>query len=280
MVLDQSQSTKSSTQHLPNLVIIGAMKCGTTSLHQYLNLHPQIQMSELKELDFFVEDKNWKLGVDWYRSQFPASVDILGESSPNYTKYPFFSGVPERMHQLIPDAKLIYLVRDPVRRVLSHYMHQYTNRAEYRSLSKAFSDLNHNHYVISSRYAFQLEQFLSFYSLDQILVLSLEELACSPVNTLQQVFRFLGVDPNFNHPDFSQVFHQSSDKQRLTDFGATLFRLPAGGRLLKVIPHLMAEQVIPPKLDNSLKQQLIEILQPDVDRLRSLTGNSFSAWSL
>jgi Sulfotransferase domain len=280
MLLNHSQSAPPNVQQLPNLIIIGAMKCGTTSLHQYLNLHPQIQMSGFKELDFFVKEKNWQRGLNWYQCQFAEPTDIIGESSPNYTKYPVFSGVPERMHQMIPGAKLIYLVRDPIRRILSHYLHQYTNRAEQGSLQAALTDLNQNNYVTTSCYAMQLEQFLPYYSMDQILVLSLEELSQNRRSTLQRVFRFLAVDPNFDHPAFSQVFHQSSDKQRLTNLGAMLFRLPAGGRLLNVIPHLMAEDVTAPRLEDSLRQQLAEVLQPDVERLRSLTGESFSAWSL
>src|SRR5687767_10224357 len=75
------------THMLPNLVVIGAMKSATSSLHHYLNLHPEISMSETKELDFFVEDKNWPRGIEWYESQFSAAR-IRGESSPNYTAYP------------------------------------------------------------------------------------------------------------------------------------------------------------------------------------------------
>lgn len=290
MLLNLSQSASPCTQRLPNLVVIGAMKCGTTSLHHYLNLHPQIQMSQLKELDFFINEMNWKRGIDWYCSRFTLSSEaqspeIIGESSPNYTKYPLFAGVPDRMHRVIPEAKLIYLVRDPVRRILSHYLHQYIDRAESRSFDQvftesAFTDIQRNSYMITSRYAMQLEQFLFYYPSEQILVLSLEDLSCDRARTLQRVFRFLGVDPNFQHPAFSSVLHQSSDKQRLTDLGALLFRLPAGGRLLKWIPAWMAQDVTPPVISAALQQQFIELLQPEVDRLRSLTGESFAAWSL
>lgn len=280
MLLHRSKPASLNRQNLPNLVMIGAMKCGTTSLHQYLNLHPQIRMSGLKELDFFVKEKNWPRGIRWYRSHFGEPADILGESSPNYTKYPMFSGVAERMSQVLPTAKLIYLVRDPVQRTLSHYLHQYTNRAEQQELEAALADLSSSHYVASSRYAMQLEQFLPYYSLDQILILSLEDLASHRRHTLQRVFRFLEVETPFDHPGFSQIFHQSNNKQRLTNLGVMLFRLPAGGRLLQVIPQLMAEEIALPELLPSVRERLIELLQPDVDRLRSLTGESFSAWSL
>lgn len=92
---------------LPNLIVIGAHKGGTTSLHHYLRQHPQIFMSSLKELDFFVDEFNWPKGIDWYRKQFSSVAPIRGESSPSYTHFPKLKGVPERIHHLIPDAKLI-----------------------------------------------------------------------------------------------------------------------------------------------------------------------------
>ena len=106
---------------LPNLIIIGGLKCGTTSIHHYLGLHPEIHMSKPKELNFFVEELNWDLGLDWYRGRFDDRFAVRGESSPHYTNLPYFEGVPERIHEHIPDAKLIYMVRDPISRILSHW---------------------------------------------------------------------------------------------------------------------------------------------------------------
>lgn len=101
----------------PNLVVIGAAKCGTTSLHEYLNAHPQIAMSREKELDFFVAEKNWSRGLDWYEAQFE-DAPIRGESSVSYAAFPEYQGVPERIVRALPDARVIYLVRDPVERVV------------------------------------------------------------------------------------------------------------------------------------------------------------------
>src|ERR671915_544163 len=97
---------------LPNLIVIGAMKSGTTSLHNYLSLHPEIFMTEVKEPSFFTLEGNWWRGREWYEAQFPVAAKIRGESSPDYTKHPRHAGAPERMHAMIPDAKLVYLLRD------------------------------------------------------------------------------------------------------------------------------------------------------------------------
>jgi hypothetical protein len=87
-------------QALPSFLIIGAMKAGTTSLYHYLKSHPQIHMSRIKELDFFVTELNWGRGLDWYSQQFSGigtNVLAAGEASTNYTKYPRYKGVPERI---------------------------------------------------------------------------------------------------------------------------------------------------------------------------------------
>ena len=80
--------------------MIGGLKCGTTSLHHYLNLHPEVGMSRPKELNFFVAELNWELGADWYRSHFPADAAVRGETSPHYTNRPRFEGVAERMREM------------------------------------------------------------------------------------------------------------------------------------------------------------------------------------
>ena len=89
---------------LPNLIVIGAAKCGTTSLHEYLDAHPEIAMSREKELYFFIEEKNWNKGLAWYESNFDPHARVRGESSPGYTVFPLYQGVPERMAAIVPNA--------------------------------------------------------------------------------------------------------------------------------------------------------------------------------
>lgn len=265
---------------LPNLVIIGAMKCGTTSLHQYLNLHPEISMSQMKELDFFIEGKNWERGLEWYKSQFKENTKVIGEASPNYTKYHVFPNVAQRMGDLIPDAKLIYLVRDPIQRITSHYLHQVIARAEHRSFDEVFSNLNNNHYVMCSLYAEQLKQFMPYYSLSNILVVSLEDLARNRLAVLKRIFQFLSVCSDFQHPEFSSILHRSSDKQRLTKLGESISRLPMGMRLLNLLPFKTSETIAPPEVSISLKQELMVFLAKDAEQLRQLTNNSFTDWAV
>ncbi|MBW1859762.1 MAG: sulfotransferase domain-containing protein, partial [Deltaproteobacteria bacterium] len=120
---------------------IGALKCGTTSLHYYLGLHPEISMSREKELYFFVKECNWNKGIDWYRSNFSGESKIHGESTPIYTAYPVYVGVAERMHGVVPGTKLIYVVRDPIDRLVSHYVHACEMGREDRGIEGALSIL-------------------------------------------------------------------------------------------------------------------------------------------
>mgnify|MGYP001422091871 CR=1 FL=1 len=206
---------------LPNLIIIGAMKCGTTSLHHYLKLHPSIGMSVQKELHFFQGAASWERGQDWYRSCFDPTKPVRGESSPGYSNFPRIGGVPERMHAVIPDAKLIYLVRDPVKRTLSHYRHMVAERGEERTLREVLADPAEP-YTRRSCYHFQLEQYLPFYDLGKILVVQQEALLLDRVRTMANIFEWLGVDPAFSSIRFRYRRHRSVRKRRLTELGQRL----------------------------------------------------------
>ena len=109
----------------PNLFIIGAMKSGTSSLHAYLGTHPSVFMCEPKEPGYFVEQLNLKRGRGWYSKLFHGAegASIRGESSTEYTKAPMYGGVPQRLAEFNPQAKIIYLMRDPIERSISHYWH-------------------------------------------------------------------------------------------------------------------------------------------------------------
>src|SRR5688500_5445420 len=123
--LTRARGSASSESLLPNLITIGAQKCGTSGLHYYLGLHPEVSMSTPKELNYFIAERNWGRGPEWYGRHFDPNARCRGESSPNYTAFPQHMGVPERMASVVPDAKLIYIVRDPLARIAAHYVHNF-----------------------------------------------------------------------------------------------------------------------------------------------------------
>ena len=285
---------------LPNLLVIGAQKCGTTSLHRYLDAHPEIAMSDPKELDFFVEhedrprylvDGNWHRGVDWYASHFPDHVPVRGEASPNYTAYPSVPEVPERAAGIVPDARLVYLVRDPIERIVSHYLHRVGASREGRPLDEVLADRDDAaRYVDRSRYAMQVERWLEHFPGERLLVIAQEDLRADAPSVLRRVFRFLSVDDTFVSAEFTRA-HQPSDEKRATvgfvrrlerPLAGAAHRLPLGASraLGRAFRRTFGRALERPRIGDERRRDLEDLLRDDVERLRALTGQRFDSWSL
>ncbi len=276
---------------LPNLIIIGGLKCGTTSLHHYLNLHPEIAMSRPKELNFFVSELNWPLGRDWYAGHFDPSARIRGESSPHYTNRPSFNGVPGRMRELLgSDVRLVYVVRDPIDRMLSHYLHNVGGGYEDRSLVDALSDPESS-YVARSRYFFQVEPYLEEFGADRVQIVGREELKADRPGTMRRSFEFLGVDPNFTSEQFEREWEtgvaKTGSRFRLMDRAVRLPGLRAIDRNFDRLPESLrwlAERVVhdpdrgevaKPEVPDSLRRHLVELFRDDTTKLERLAERSF-----
>ncbi len=179
-------------------LIIGAMKCGTSSLFSYLAQHPEIAGSKVKEPDFFASDDNFARGMGWYRDLWQWDGDvhrIALEASTNYTKMPGFPNAAARI-ATIAEARFrfIYIMRDPVKRIESHRIHRMdTHWREFERDPGGFSE----HEINTSRYAMQLEPYFAHFPAERIFLTSLEELKEDPERVLRDIFRFLGVDPEF-----------------------------------------------------------------------------------
>lgn len=273
---------------LPNLIVIGAQKCGTSGLHYYLSLHPEVSMSRPKELNFFIEERAWPRGLDWYRGHFDPAANVRGETSPNYTAFPQHKGVPERMHSILPDAKLIYTVRDPLERIAAHWVHNYAKRREKGDLAATLTHPNTS-YVARSRYAMQLERFLAFYERDQVLVLDQADLRYDRAATLRTIFDFLGVDADFTHPRFEQERHQTARKTRATRLATRLERIgrsrrgrlfPSGFWLILDDRLPLRRQIKRPDVRGALPADVLATLRADSERLRELTGRDFPDWTI
>jgi len=296
-------STAANKFHmLPNLLVIGAQKCGTTSLHRYLAAHPEVAMSEPKELDFFVEHEdrphyvangNWHRGVDWYASHFPDDVPVRGESSPNYTAYPNVERIPERAAAIVPDAALIYMVRDPIERIVSHYLHRVGSSRERRSLEETLGDIERGTgmvFVDRSRYYMQIERWLECFPRERLLVLAQEDLRADTAGTLGRVFRFLSVDDSFVSEEFARTHHPSSEKRAAVGLAQRVERplanvahrlpLSASRALGRTFRRVLGRTVARPEISTERRAQLEDLLRDDVERLRAFTGRRFESWSL
>lgn len=204
---------------LPNFLVIGAMKAGTTSLFRYLEPHPQIFMPRLKELDFFIAEGNWGRGIDWYRHQFRQAGEgsiAIGEASPTYSKYPQFDGVPERIALALPRVRLIYVVRDPVERIRSHYSHRVLVGSESNPIDVAV--VEDPSYLDCSRYALQIGRYMDWFDREQLLIVRSEDLRSCRTQTLRRVHRFLGVDPDVLPPTIDEEFFVTSERESYPAF--------------------------------------------------------------
>lgn len=277
----------------PNLIIIGGLKCGTTSIHHYLGLHPEIQMSKPKELNFFVAELNWDLGLDWYASRFDKNFRVRGESSPHYTNLPRFQGVPERIRENCPDARLIYMVRDPIKRILSHWVHATGAGYETRDLVSTLSQPD-SAYVHRSMYWMQLQPYLELFPREQIAIISQEELQRERDDTMRKAFAFAGVDETFKSEQFDREWEKSSAKQtgryqvmekliKLPGFrslDAYFDRLPESMRW--IVEKVVHEPDKPPAPKPELPEDLFETLRSrfrdDAPRIQEFAGREFPGW--
>lgn len=196
----------SETKALPTFIIVGAMKCATSSLHFYLNQHPDISMSMPKELNFFISnsdnledgevaDKNFERGVDWYKAHFDASCTARGESSPAYMD-PRHHGVAARMAKLVPDALLLVLTRDPFERAVSEFHHRVATGEESRPMEVALLDLTSS-YVHLSRYHSCLEPFFAAFPRGALIRYRQEDLDSRTPEVLDSIISRLGVDRSY-----------------------------------------------------------------------------------
>jgi hypothetical protein len=273
---------------LPNLVVIGAQKCGTSGLHYYLSLHPETSMSKPKELNFFIAERNFGRGLDWYRAHFDAGATVRGESSPNYTAYPQHVGVPERMREIVPDAKLLYMIRDPIDRIAAHWVHNFAKRREKGDLRATLLHPNTS-YLARSHYHMQLQQFLRCYPKERILLVEQGELRSRRLETLRRVFEFIGVDPDFSHARFSDERHKTARKTRATPLAMRLERIgetPRGkaipANFWRAVGNLFPfrSTIEVPDVREALSPEALRSLRDDAERLRELTGREFASWSI
>lgn len=273
---------------LPNLIIVGVMKCGTTSLHFYLGLHPEVRMSREKEIEFFIEERSWSRGIPWYAQQFDANARVRGESSPNYAAARRFPGVPARIREVVPEARLIFMVRDPIERLISHWMHNYTHGREQRPFAEILED---DRYLERSMYATQLQPYLDAFPRDQILILEMDRLRARRLEVLREVFTFLSVDADFVSARFALERHRTERKRVKTNAGRWL----AGTRLAGWVESLpqsirwpvrdllyfpFSKPLVRPVLAPGERERLIDVLRPDIMRFRALSGLACESWSV
>lgn len=275
-----------STGALPNLIVIGAQKAGTTLLHGLLDVQPGVAMSKPKELDFFSSERGdaWRRGIGWYREQFDPQAAVRGESSPGYAAHPFAEAVPERIASVIDpnEVRFVYLVRDPVDRVVSALRHAIGTGEERRSAAAVLDgELEGTAYLAMSRYAMQLQRYHDVFGPDAVLVVDFDELISDPLRVVGRALAHCGhrIEP---------IAAGSAEANPAASW-------PVRRALRRVLPEravraLLRAQPLP-RLDRRLmrpappielsagqRSRLQGLVADDVTRLRQLTGLALSGW--
>jgi Sulfotransferase family len=288
----------------PNLFLIGAMKSGTTYLNKLLGAHSAIFMCSPEEPSYFVDPGQlrrlwpdaWDYGFwrseDRYLGLFDGHADaaFLGEASTNYTKRPLVTGVPERIRAFNPEARFIYLLRDPVERTISHYWHMVRYHAERRMPLEAFKE--EPQYVDVSNYEMQLQPYLTLFGADRVAVLTFEQLTRAPTETMRSLYAWLGVDiARADVSDFGRPENVTPASLNMAAWRGIPQRLRQSRPMRYLVPRLprgLREKAVrlttrPVGRQFADTTEAIEFLRPiqrrQTERLVRLLGRAFPEWS-
>jgi len=241
----------------------------------------------------FFTDPDHLSWVGRYQASFAPGTTYRGESTPQYTKWPVFPGVVDRMADLVPDARLLYLVRDPVDRAIAEYLEEATWGVITEDIETALADADqpHNRIIAPSRYATQLRELRRRFDPDRILVVDLDTLAADPAGSLAGVFAFLDLPPIALDPEALRPQNAWGSKGALPGWYQAL-RRPALIRLVHRLPTQrlsalrafvrgkVSKPVERPEPTAQTLERLRAVLAPEVAELRAMTGLAFAGWSL
>lgn len=282
---------------LPNFIIIGAGKCGTTSLHNYLDQHPQIYICPRKETYFFIDEarraklKRWKpvTSIEEYSALFnnASPNQVIGEISTNYYAYPESA---QLIHDLLPEVKIIAILRDPSNRAFSEYQMFVQAGHEKKDFAEATSDSNKKNYVKRGFYYSELLPFFDSFDKDKIKICLYEDFSKEPDKFVRDFFGFIEVDENFI-PDMTQRGRKGGlpKNKALNEF----LKKPnpiraAAASILKTFMPLESRQKIKSsmiqanskkaKLSPEMRRNLIALYRDDILKLQDLIERDLSAW--
>lgn len=296
---------------MPNFLIVGFQKAGTTSVYRYLGQHPDVFVSPQKELNFFssivehpvIEPRmtGGMTDLDAYSAVFEpgAGRRAIGEASPIYATDP---AVPAAIDRLAPQARLIALFRDPVERAYSEYWMRVRDGREKRSFEDAVNDELRSagnrpwqaakrdplHYLSSGFYAHHMAPYWDRFAADRLACHLFEDLEADPGSVMRAIFRFLDVDEDFV-ADTSVRYNASGAtksalmrpflrKTKLTQSVRRMLPQSVGDYAMAKLEAWRGQNVSKPSLAPGLRRQLVDIFRPDVEQLQARLGRDLSRW--
>lgn len=265
----------------PDFFIIGAMKCGTSSLHDQLAGQAGIFMSTPKEPNYFSDDDVFAQGRSWYENLFAAAPAgaLKGESSTHYTKRPTHPHTIDRLADHVTDAKFIYVMRHPIDRLVSHYIHEWTQNVLTQSIDAAVRE--HEPLIAYSRYAWQLAPWVERFGRDRILPVFFERMTTAPQETLSRIGTFLG-RPDLTWRDDIRASNQSAERVRHFPFYDMVVANPvAAGLRRALVPRSIRDKVKSnfqitdrPEISDDIREHLEEMFDRDLAALGAELGIS------
>jgi hypothetical protein len=263
-----------------DFLLIGAAKSATTSICNALAQHPDICFSDPKEPQFFSES-NWKEKLSSYHSCFKKSAKLYGEGSTNYSKYPYYNkNIYKDIYEYNPKMKIIYIMRDPVDRIVSYYTHTY-NRGHETLENINDAVLKNTHYIDTGKYAMQIKPYIELFGEENVLLLFFEDFIKSHQNVLNTIFEFLDINPidvdkkylDANKSFNRRVLHYKHDNPK------TFFK-KINKTLLILKNYIYNPKFIDkkPTLTYETKQHIINQVTKDIKEIELITGRDLSHW--
>lgn len=278
------------------VLIIGSIKSGTTSLFNYLAEHPEVCACQEKEPKFFSNPEIFEQGLNFYQTlwSWDNSIHKIAlEASPNYTRVSHLDllnaaeKIAEVQAQGIARFKFIYLMRDPIERIESHYTHLEAWQQEVRV--KPLAEGIDREIVDVSKYAMQLEEYYQRFDSADIMLLDFEDLKQDPQATLQKVVQFLEIDPSYQFQELGKVYNDRRQRKKVRLPGWRKIRQtpiayfiasripPAIKRLFHLTFSKQTKQQV--KLSPEQQQYVIDQLQPDIEQLNQQYKFDTKRWS-
>ncbi len=286
---------------LPNFFIVGAPKAGTTSLYYYLSEHPEVFMSPVKEPNFFSfeEIEAQKLyykekGIgDFkeYLNLFKGAKDekVIGEASVSYLFYP---KVPLKIKKLIPDAKIIIILRNPIERAYSHYLMDYKlgyinipfEEVVYKKTNSKWANLYYQQYIELGFYYQQVKRYIDIFGENQVKIFFSENLKNEPKKVIFSLFSFLKINIDFspNNTKLYNTYEMPKNRIFRKLYSFNFFRksikkiIPSS--YLKIVKKTFFYKDRKPDLNKELKKHLRKLYKEDIKKLEILINKDLSVW--
>ena len=291
---------------LPNFLIIGAAKAGTTALHTYLQQHPQIYLTPDKETNFFafeginidfkgIGDEALKkfsiTDLATYQKQFISVTNesAIGEACPLYL---YHSAAAKKIHHYIPDCRLIIILRNPIDRAYANYLHLIRDEREPlhnfdQALVAESQRIENNwewfwHYTQVGYYTKQIQRYYNLFDRNQIAIYLYEDFVASPIDLLQNIFRFLKVDDEFV-PDLSLRPNKSGMPKNKLLHQLLMKPNPIKTILKPLFPASMRQKIqhrnlAKPQIGFEAKQKLTQLFREDIVACQDLIQRDLSSW--